>query len=113
MMIRFTTKYNNEYFSSAFEDLSDAVNYLAKLKDNDTVYVDDYFNHRRKIYKKEITTVGLTAEESFIDDGDVDRKIAQIPTVDQMDINPDLPHINDDSEPNIIKLEDYRAAGIN
>lgn len=109
MMIKFTTKYNNEYFSSAFEDLSDAINYLDKLDDNDPLYVDDYFNRRRKVYKKEICTVGLTAEDLYVDDGDVDRKIAQIPTIDEMDINPDWMHLNKEPEPNIISLEDYKA----
>lgn len=108
MIIKFTTKYNNEYYSSAFEDLNDAISYLDNMKDDEALYVDDFFNQRRKLDKKEICTVGLTAEEMFIDDGDVDRKIAQIPTVDQMDINPDWMHINDETESNIINLDNYK-----
>jgi hypothetical protein len=100
-MIRFTTRNNNEYFSSAFESLNEAIDFLSHLKDSDSFYVDDYFNKRANLLKKDILTVGLTAEDTYIDDGNVDRKILQIPTVDKMDINPDWSHINDD---NLIKL---------
>lgn len=108
-MIRFTTKDCREYFSSDFIDLRDALNYVSNLEPDDTFYVDDYFDRRAKISKSEIKTIGLPAEEEFIDNGDVDRKIRNLPTVDEMDINPDLIHINElRVKSNIINLADYR-----
>ncbi|MCT7696867.1 hypothetical protein [Lactobacillus crispatus] len=108
-MIRFTTKDCREFFSSDFVDLSDALSYVSNLKPSDSFYVDDYFDRRAKIKKSEIKTIGLSAEEEFIDDGDVDRKLRDWPTVDEMDINPDWMHINKfRKHDNIINLADYQ-----
>lgn len=108
-MIRITTKNNEEYFSSDFTGLDDALGYISNLKPSDSFYVDDYFDKRAKIKKSEIKTIGLPAEEEFVDDGDVDRKLKAWSTIDVMDANPDLMRINAFRKSNkIINLSDYQ-----
>lgn len=108
-MIRITTKSNEEYFSSDFTSLDDALGYISNLKPSDSFYVDDYFDKRAKIKKSEIKAIGLPAEEEVVNGGDIDRKLKAWPTVDTIDVNPNLIHINALRKSNkIINLSDYQ-----